>query len=220
MQGLEVRTLTQQIAEQLRDDVLKGRFVGGQRLSQESLAQRFQVSRIPVRDALKVLEGEGLVLTQSRFGTTVVELSASDLAELYEMRMALEPIVARLATPNVRESDLALMTRYLDAMVRSGGAQEAWLKAHAAFHQALNKRAGVPRMYALVDGLRAQTERYVRLYKDVADHASALTTEHQPIFDAVARGDADAAASAVHEHMKRVRDRLLAYLATTNGADT
>jgi DNA-binding GntR family transcriptional regulator len=215
MQGLAVRTLTEQIAEQLREDVLKGRYSAGERLSQESLARRFQVSRIPVRDALRLLEAEGLVLNQARYGTTVADLSASDLVELYEMRMALEPALVMLATPKMRESDVVLMARHLESMARPGTTQEAWLKAHAAFHDVLNARAGMARMCALVDGLRVQTERYIRLYKDVAENANDLTADHKAIFEAVSRGDRDAAALAVREHMKRVRDRLLTLLDAT-----
>jgi DNA-binding GntR family transcriptional regulator len=217
---LEVRTLTEQVADQLRADVLKGRYSAGQRLSQESLARRFHVSRIPVRDALKLLESEGLVLTHPRFGATVASLSAADLNELYEMRIALEPTLVRIATAKMGEQDVAPLERYLEGMGRPGITQEAWLKAHRAFHDTLNGYAAMPRMRAAVDALRAQTERYLRLYKDVVDHAHDLTADHRPIFDAVACGDAEGAAIATSEHMQRVRDRLLSYLDDRNGDST
>lgn len=214
---LEVRTLTEQIAEQLREDVLRGRYSAGQRLSQESIARRFHVSRIPVRDALKLLESEGLVLTHPRFGTTIAGLSAADLNELYEMRLALEPALVKIATVKMGEPEVAQLARHLDAMARPGITQEAWLKAHRAFHDTLNGCAELPRMRAAVEGLRSQTERYLRLYKDVVEHAHDLTEDHRPIFDAAARGDGDAAALATREHMRRVRDRLLSYLDDRKG---
>ena len=70
--------------------------------SQEALAEQFNVSRIPIRDALRLLEAEGLVFSGGRTRMTVSKLSAEDLEELYEMRTALEPVIARVATPKMR----------------------------------------------------------------------------------------------------------------------
>ena len=215
---LETRTLAEQIAARLRDDVLAGRLAAGARLSQEALAEQFRVSRIPIRDALRQLEAEGLLVGHPRLGTTVAELSAADLEELYDMRLALEPAVARLATPHMRASDLATMRRHLDVMSSSGELSAEWFSAHAHFHHALNVRSGRERMCGLVDTLRGQTERYVRVYRVALQRADELGAEHELIYRTASEGDADAVAAAVHEHLVLVRDPVLAYLRSLRAA--
>lgn len=211
-QDLETRTLAEQIAARLRDDVLVGRLAAGERLSQERLAEQFQVSRVPIRDALRQLQAEGLLVAHARLGTSVAALSAPDLEELYEMRLALEPVVARLATPRLRPEDLSAMREHLDFMRGPGDLSAEWFSAHAAFHHALNVRSGRERMCRLVDSLRGQTERYLRVYLGELERADELGAEHELIYEKAKAGDADAVAAEVHKHLVLVRDRVLAYL--------
>ena len=216
---LETRTLAEQIVARLRDDVLAGRLAAGARLSQEALAEQFRVSRVPIRDALRQLQAEGLVISHPRLGTTVAELSAADLEELYDMRLALEPAIARLATPRLRAADLAAMRRHLDVMSSSGELSAEWFAAHAEFHHALNVRSGRERMCRLVDSLRGQTERYVRVYRVALQRADELGAEHELIYRTASDGDGDAVAAAVHEHLVLVRDPVLAYLRSLRPAE-
>jgi len=210
---LETRTLAEQIAAHLRDDVLAGRLPAGARLSQERLAEQFGVSRVPIRDALRQLQSEGLVVANPRQGMAVAELSAADLEELYDMRLALEPVVARLATPRLRAADVEAMRRHLDVMNSSGELSTEWFAAHVQFHKALNDRSGRERMCRLVESLRAQTERYVRIYWLTIDRApDELGAEHELIYRAASDGDAEGVAAVVEEHLALVRDRALAYL--------
>ena len=209
---IETRTLAEQIAARVRDDVLSGQLPAGSRLSQEALAEQYAVSRVPVRDALRMLHAEGLISTHPRFGTRVAALSAPDLEELYEMRLALEPLVSRLATPHMRSGDVEQMQRQLETMAAARHDSRAWFVAHAAFHRALNERSGRERMCALVDNLRAQTERYVRAYQVLEWPANELQREHELVVAAVRRGDPDEVAAVVREHLEIVRDRMLDHL--------
>jgi DNA-binding GntR family transcriptional regulator len=211
-QGLETRTLAEQVADRLRDDMLSGRLSAGQRLSQEALAEQFRVSRVPIRDALRELQAEGLVVSYPRLGMSVASLSVGDLEELYEMRLALEPVVARLATPRLRAADLATMRKHLGVMSSSGELSAEWFSAHAKFHRALNDRAERERMCRLCDSLRQQTERYVRVFRFAIEKADELGAEHELIYQAASGGDADAVAAEVYDHLALVRDRVLAYL--------
>jgi DNA-binding GntR family transcriptional regulator len=212
VQELETRTLAEQIAARLREDVLAGRLAAGERLSQERLAEQFRVSRVPIRDALRLLQAEGLIVAQPRGGTSVAELSAPDLEELYDMRLALEPALARLATPRLRPQDLAAMREHLDVMRESDQLSADWFSSHAAFHHALNVRAGRERMCRLVDSLREQTERYLRVYQGAAEGSDDLAAEHELIHRAAQDGDADAVAEETRIHLVLVRDRVLAQL--------
>jgi DNA-binding GntR family transcriptional regulator len=210
--SLETRTLAEQIAARLRDDVLSGELPAGRRLSQEALAEQFEVSRVPVRDALRMLQAEGLVSSHPRYGTTVAELSIPDLEELYQMRVALEPVVARLATPNVRPADLEEMARCLAVMKDAEAPNGEWFEAHAAFHRALNVRSGRQRMCDLVDSLRGQTERYLRAYRLITWPATDLQVEHELIHSTVERGDPDEVAAITRQHLEVVWDRMVEFL--------
>jgi DNA-binding GntR family transcriptional regulator len=216
---LETRTLAEQIAARLSDDILAGRLAAGARLSQERLAEQFGVSRVPIRDALRHLQAEGLLVNHSRLGLSVAELSPADLEELYDIRLALEPVVARLATPNLRATDLAEMRRHLDVMSSSGELSAEWFSAHADFHRALNTPSRRERMCRMVDSLRAQTERYVRFYRGALERADELGAEHELIYSTAEAGDADAVAAEVHKHLLLVRDRVLAYLRSHRAID-
>lgn len=210
--NIETRTLAEQIAARLRDEVLSGQLAAGLRLSQEAIAERYAVSRIPVRDALRMLHAEGLVSADPRFGTTVAPLSIPDLEELYEMRLALEPMVARLATPNLGTADLDEMRRQLEAMRSCSETSAEWFTAHAAFHRALNERSGRDRICALVDSLRGQTERYIRAYKTLGWPASELLSEHEALLGAAQQGDPDHVERVVREHLNIVRRRMFEHL--------
>ena len=209
---LETRTLAEQIADHLREAILTGHLAAGERLSQERIAEQFDVSRIPVRDALRELYAEGLLTRHSRLGVSVAEFSIADLEDLYDMRLALEPVLARIATSRIRPSDLDRMRDQLDRMGTAPEPSQAWFEANAAFHQTLNARAGRPRMLALVESLRAQTERYIRRYQTLPGSGRELGVGHVQIFEAVRQRDPEAVAAAVDEHMRRVRDRMLQHL--------
>ena len=208
---LETRTLAEQISERMREDILSGRLAAGQRLSQEALAEQYRVSRVPVRDALRQLQADGLIDGSGRFAT-VAELSVQDLEELYDMRIALEPVLSRLATPRMRPEDIEEMGRQLAVMEASSEPSPDWFSAHAAFHAGLNARAGRPRMGELVSRLRDLTERYLRVYQLIAGRTSELGREHDLIHEAVLDGDAERVGAIVAEHLELVRDRVLDHL--------
>lgn len=207
-----MRTLAEQVVDRLREDLLSGRRPAGQRLSQEALAAEFRVSRVPIRDALRELQAEGLVVSSPRTGMSVASLSEADLEELYDMRLALEPVVSRLATPRLRPADLAAMREHLDVMRSAGELDDEWFSSHAQFHHALNDRSGRERMWRLCDSLRQQTERYVRVFRFAIEKADELAAEHELIYEAASSGDADAVATEVYDHLALVRDRVLPYL--------
>lgn len=215
---IETRTLAEQIAARVRADVLSGVLPAGRRLSQEALAEQYAVSRVPVRDALRILHAEGLISTSPRFGTTVAPLSTPDLEELYEMRLALEPMLSARATPHMRPRDLAEMERELEAMAAASEDSPAWFAAHAGFHRALNERAGRERICALVDNLRALTERYVRAYQVLEWPDTELQRAHEVLLAAVKRGDPDEVAEVVREHLGIVHDRMVEHLRAADDA--
>jgi DNA-binding GntR family transcriptional regulator len=212
--AIETLPLNEQIAARLRDDVLSGRLQAEQRLAQQELAARFRVSRIPVRDALRMLEAEGLVTYHPRHGATVAALTVADLDELYEMRMALEPPNARRAVGALVPSDDTALLDHLQAMKAASDDARAWFQAHARFHRVLNERSGQGRINTLLDNLRRQTERYVRFFQLVEVNASGLLSEHDRIRVAAKQRDPAGVEVATREHLRMVRDKVVAYLSS------
>lgn len=206
-----VSSATDHVADTLRRQIVTGTLPAGVRLHQAALAADFDVSRIPVRDALHVLSGEGLVRLNGRAGATVTPLSIADLEELYELRQAVEPLVSRLGVAHAGRAQVLRM-RELQAGMEAGPGALAWLAANNAFHRTIYERADRPRTVALVENLRRQTDRYVHLHLEVIGKTDHLHSEHRAILDALERSDAEAVARLTREHLRTAHDVILEYL--------
>lgn len=209
------------IAETLRTEILHGAIAPGSRMSQLSIAERFAVSRIPVRDALQMLAGEGLVHPTSNATAVVIGMSVPELQELYELREAVEPLATRIAVPKVGRADILMMRKQMSVMEDSKEAP-IWLAANAEFHGAIYKLAGRPRMIELVEQLRRLTDRYLHMHLEVIGQTEHLHAEHAAILQAVESGDAVLAAQLTKEHLATSHDYILSYLLenpTATGSD-
>jgi DNA-binding GntR family transcriptional regulator len=199
------------VAGDLRERVSSGDLGPGAALSQAGIAQEYGVSRIPVRDALQQLAGEGLV--DLRGATAVVTpLSIEDLQELYELREAVEPVATRLAVPGVGRAGIARMTQLLAVMDDPGTGPGTWVETNAAFHAEVYRLAGRPRMIALVEQLRRLTDRYIYFHLDVVGQSAHLQEEHRQILDAVRAQDAAGAAELTRRHLASSHAVILDYL--------
>lgn len=209
------------IAAELRNEILHGEVAPGSRLSQLSIAERFGVSRIPVRDAIQLLAGEGLLHPTSKATAIVTGMSVPELQELYELREAIEPMATQIAVPNVGRADILTMRRQIELMESSNEAP-IWLAANAEFHAAVYKRASRPRMIELVEQLRRLTDRYLYMHLEVIGQTEHLHAEHIAILRAVESGDAGLAATLTREHLATSHDFILSYLLenpTATGGD-
>lgn len=205
------------VATVLRAEILQGDLAPGTRLSQQCTAERFGVSRIPVRDALAILAGEGLVHPTANATAVVTGMSVAELQELYELRQAVEPLATQLAVPNVGRADILSMRQHLEVM-RTQPDARLWLTANAAFHAAVYQRANRPRMIELVEQLRRLTDRYMYVHLEVIGQTEHLDAEHLAILDAVERGDAALAAHLTRDHLATSHDFILTYMLETPGS--
>ncbi|MDF2823125.1 MAG: GntR family transcriptional regulator [Mycobacterium sp.] len=199
------------IAGQLRNEILHGEIAPGSRLSQLSIAERFGVSRIPVRDAIQLLAGEGLLHPTTKATAIVTGMSVPELQELYELREAVEPMATQIAVPNVGRADIMTMRKQVSVMENSNEAP-IWLAANAEFHAAVYKRANRPRTIELVEQLRRLTDRYLYMHLEVIGQTEHLHAEHAGILRAVESGDAALAARLTKEHLATSHDFILSYL--------
>src|SRR5215213_10054850 len=147
------------IAESLRDEILRGEIPAGQPLRQEELAERFGVSRLPVRDALLRLEAQGLVHVFPNRGAFVISLSSDEVREIYEMRILLEGDIIERAVPRMMPDHWRRIDAVHAESTRSASGPE-WVEGDWAFHRALYEPAGRPRQLATIEQLRGTVARY------------------------------------------------------------
>lgn len=199
------------VVARLRERILSNELAPGTRLNQAEIAEELGVSRIPVRDALYQLAGEGLVHLNGRAGATVTELSVADLQELYELRQAIEPLASRLAVPNVGRMHLLRMTEWARAMEQAADPQQ-WLRANHAFHALIYEQSGRRRMIELIDTLRKHVDRFVQLHLILPENRERLLDEHRAILDAASRRDPVAVEELTRAHLVTSHERILAQL--------
>jgi DNA-binding GntR family transcriptional regulator len=190
----------------VRAAILAGVLSPGARLRQEDLAERFGTSRIPVREALRALEYEGLVTSEPHRGFTVTELDADDVEEVYELRIVLESHAVRLALPLLTDEDLAELEQLYKAMT-SAATPDEQLAARERFYIRLYSVSGRPRLVGLIVRLRQEVARSLRW--PTLQHAPS---HHDQFFEAVKIGDADRAVAQLAGHYQRVATLIRRYL--------
>jgi DNA-binding GntR family transcriptional regulator len=197
-------TLAQQVYEHLRERILANTYPPEVPLPEEALAAEFQVSRVPVREALRRLAAEGLVTLTPRQGAVVSSLSPKQFLDAYRVREALETLAIRLATPRITSDDLAELDRLQEEMRRQAatGNVAAFFAANAAFHLLLVDRADNADLTTIYAGLLDRLRRYRTPSLDLRGGLARSIDEHQAILDAVRAGDAEAAARLLAEHIE------------------
>jgi DNA-binding GntR family transcriptional regulator len=211
------RTTPGLVAEVLREAILRNVLTGGQQLRQDEIAAHLGVSRIPVREALRQLEAEGLVTFFPHRGAVVSELSYQEVQEIYEIRTPLEVTAMRLALPRLSQPDLERAEEILEAIDRETEVAK-WSGLNREFHTVLYAPADRPRLLALINTLRTNVERYQRIYISLMQHKPHSQREHREILDACRRRDVEAAVRALERHLGQAAQELVAYLRDGRGA--
>ncbi len=209
-------SLTALAYEAIRSAITARTIPAGSKLSVPQLASQLKVSRTPVKEALARLEREGLVTTIPNRGAFVSLLDASDISEVYQIREMLEGLVARLAVARAeRPAILALrqLVRSQQEALRSGDVA-AIMRADMAFHRHLQTLAGNGRLTALLQNLQDQIRIVFATSITIPGRREKAVAEHRHILAAIEQGDPEAAEQAAREHIRRVREAVLASLAT------
>ncbi|WP_291991736.1 GntR family transcriptional regulator [Candidatus Accumulibacter sp. ACC003] len=199
------------VAQTLKKAIVAGLLPAGEVLRQDEIASHFQVSKIPVREALKHLEAKGLVTFLPHRGAVVASLSAAEIDEYMEIRAMLEARAARLAAPLIDAQSIEDARQHLDAFARAtdtGG----WGELNWLFHSTLYGAAGRPVLLAEIRTLYNKVERYVRALLSVATEMPKTQHEHAAILDAFVRRDADAAAELTRAHVLEAGASLVHFL--------
>jgi DNA-binding GntR family transcriptional regulator len=200
------------VYNQLREEILTGLLDPSQPISQVQLAGRLGVSRTPLREALRMLERDGLIHSEPNRMVRVTPLSIDDLEELYALRIVVEPWALRLTAPRLAAAELDELDGCLTAMdaATSGHDFARWQDPHRRFHELLVAHAG-RRVAGLASEIGAQSDRYRRAYlEDTVAAWNAAAQEHREIAAACRESDEVLAADRLARHLARTALTIIA----------
>lgn len=211
------RSLPESVYEWLRSAILDGTFKPGDMLRQEVLAKQLGVSRVPVREALQRLEGEGQVVLYPRRGYAVTSLDRDELREIFELRMRVDERAALDSTKWRSDVDIARvkgLLKQLEAIKVKNNPESIakWSNLNLKFHDALLSSGKRQYIKRLASSLRSVVEPYVRMETSMTGGLKQAQKEHRALVEAFEAGDAERVARLSREHCQHTSERLLAGL--------
>ena len=196
----------ERIASELREAILSGQYVPGARIRQEDAADRHGASRVPVREALKILEAEGLVTLVANTGAWVSRLGLEECQEMYQIRERIEPLLLRYSIPALDAAAIDQLQRLADEMESSPDIEE-FLRLDREFHLGSYAGAHTSVLGEMVEQLWNRTQHYRRAFTRVfrSEGDRSVHHDHQLLVHAIRRGDLDEAERVLHGHIRRTR---------------
>lgn len=197
------RTLSEEVYQNLRTDIPSGRLAPNMELSGVALAESFGTSRGPVREAIRRLWAEGLVLERPRRGAVVVSLPKQDFENAYQVRSGLEALAVTLGTPLRTDEALQQIDELIDELDRQAreGDEEQFFVANRRLHWEVCALARNPILLDIYDRLMNTMERYSHRSAVVRGDLMSSVDEHRAIVDAIRHGESDEAARLTREHI-------------------
>jgi DNA-binding GntR family transcriptional regulator len=202
--------LSTRIADELRQAILTGELSPGERIRQEELAGQFGASRIPVREALRILVTDGLVNMVSNSGAWVSSLTQDECSEQYQIRERLEPLLLRYNLPLLTAEDLARATDLVESMKKAPDL-EAFMRLDREFHWITYSRVQTTTLTDLIERLWNTTQPYRRVFMKLVRSEGGIEVthlEHELLLEAMKRGDSEEAESILRGHIRRTRIEL------------
>lgn len=199
------------VEQAIRDDIVSGELAFGTRLRIDELATRYGVSHMPVREALRVLHGEGLVIIEPNKGARVLTVHPGFIEDLFDMRAALETMLARRAAERRTPEHLDKLRRAedeLEALVEKRDFASV-AEANRRFHTVINDAAGNPGALVIVDRHWMLLSALLRRYGHGEERFQRVIDDHQHIIHSIERRDAAGAATLMGAHIEKAKNNLL-----------
>jgi len=190
---LDHRTMLETVVSRLRKFILTGHLHPGERLIQDDLAERFGISRTPIREALRELASEGLVTISPYKGASVARLVPEELEAVYHVRIALEGYAARLAVRNLTSEEMNRLADSLEAMRQAFAHHQLdqLVEVNQEFYLQLFRATRQPRLYDLIANYRDLSSHYRRLFLHQEQLSAGIITHHEALIKAIAGRDED-----------------------------
>ena len=196
-------TLRDVVFNTLREAILKGDLKPGERLMELQLASKLGVSRTPIREAIRMLEQEGLAVTTPRKGAEVAKMTLKDMEDVLEIRDALDELAVRIACQKISDEQLKQledMKELFEKSTQTGNVKKI-AEADVTFHDVIYEATGNPKLVTLLNNLREQVYRYrVEYIKDPKNYPT-LIAEHEAILESLKNRDVKNAVEAMHVHV-------------------
>lgn len=203
------------IYDALRDEIINGHMKAGESIRQEYIAKIFNVSRIPVREALKKLEAQGLVKNERYKGCVVTSLTNEEIEEIYEVRANLEPLIIALSVASMTKETLDEARALCDEFSKEDDSSK-WGEWNRRFHEALYRDSGRPYHLKLIGEASDRIDSYIRAQLVLTNGMDKARLEHKAILEACEKGDADLAAQLTREHILGSYKSLINFLNVHN----
>ena len=211
------QSLPDVIATDLRNRILSGDLAEGDLIRQELLAEEYDVSRMPVREALKRLDSEGLVVFINNRGATITKHSLAEIAEFFDVRILLEVDLLKKSIPLMGEHHFDQCSELLDEMEASYAAGNVadWGPLNAQYHAMLYEAANQKLTMQLLERVSMQANRYVSMHIDQLRKADNAEHDHRSLLNLARLRDVDGAASLLRAHLENTKQQILELIAAT-----
>lgn len=209
LEPVRVVSTSEEVCRRLRQAIMDGDISTGTRLVERHLAEQLEVSRTPVREALKTLMAEGLVVADGHRGLIVARLSIENVVHAYVLRETLEGLAARLAAADQGSSLLERLSWITNRMEHPGIDAASIDSLHSEFHDTLAEMSGNPYLVQALGALKAFRTRMVSLGWVATQRVSTSVPEHRKILEAIEMHDADLAERMARDHVRRTREGLV-----------
>ena len=203
------KTVTDVLVEQIRKEIIRGDFPPGTRLRLRDLADRFNVSTMPIREALQILESEGLATSEARKGFKVTGLTSDELQDIYDMRATLEAMATRLAVPHISDETISALREIVEKIDAVQDDAFRVVEFNNEFHALIYTASGRTHLCSVINMLRHRAAHYFHNYMtELGPHAQ---TDHLEIIQACHDRDAERAAEIMFGHIDRAGRAVVAY---------
>lgn len=204
-------SLASAVADKLREKIIRGEIQEGEQLRQDAIARDFDVSRIPVREAMRQLEAEGLINIVPHRGAVVSALSPDEIEELFDIRALLECDVLRLSVPNLTDAEFRKADEILQTYEKALWLKEevgTWGRLNWQFHSTLYSRANRPRFIALIQTINNNGDRYTRLQLYLTQAFERAKQEHRELLQLCRQRDVANACDLLGRHIRNAGQML------------
>lgn len=220
--SLKHKTMASAAAEEIRNRILSGSYPPGFQLRQDGLAGDLGMSRIPIREALVQLESEGLLRILPHRGAIVVQLTAEEIEELFNMRLLLEPFLFKRSAPLLTKEDFKVLhhiqTRYAKSIDKLD--IDVWNELNTEFHLTLYRHARSPRVVLTVHNLLVECDRHTRIQlSTIRGDRERAVAEHAELLRLCEQGAFEEGASLMHAHINHIRAGLVALLSREESSE-
>jgi DNA-binding GntR family transcriptional regulator len=211
---MKIQSVVDIVSNNLRGKIIHAVLYPGQRIKEMDIMEELGISRSPIREALKILESEGLITIKPRKGAFVSEVTQKDIWEIYTVNASLTVLAIDIAMEKISEEDIKKSESFIKKM-EEGARQdpediEKYRKYHRMFHENILQIAGNNRLMQICNGLDNQTNRFSKIIFSNKEYLVASLKRHEEILEAIKNKDRDLAAKVTYEHimegMKNLQD--------------